>query len=184
MFVTWRCTSFHTHEWFSHTLFLGSTWLIHDDARHFTHVTIHDLCIGVTWNNHVCEMTCIVIIYRCNMIPSCVRHDLFIGATWLIHVCAMTTHELLIKTSVQVCVRHGSRICARPIHVCDTTRSYVWHDSFICVTWLVHVSDMTNVRLECVATRHCISLKSKRWCEFACAVSHSCVCHDSAPSCV
>jgi len=23
--------------------------------------------------------------------------------------------------------------------MCDMTRSYVWHDSFVCVTWLIHV---------------------------------------------
>jgi len=25
------------------------------------------------------------------------------------------------------------------IHMCDMTHSYVWHDSFICVTWLIHM---------------------------------------------
>jgi len=28
--------------------------------------------------------------------------------------------------------------------MCDTTHSNVWHDSFICVTWLVHMRDMTH----------------------------------------
>jgi len=27
--------------------------------------------------------------------------------------------------------------------ICDMTHSYVWHDSFICVTWLIHIWDMT-----------------------------------------
>ena len=27
--------------------------------------------------------------------------------------------------------------------MCDMTHSYVWHDSFICVTWLFHMCDMT-----------------------------------------
>jgi len=26
----------------------------------------------------------------------------------------------------------------------DMTPSYVWHDSFICVTWLLHICDMTH----------------------------------------
>ena len=26
----------------------------------------------------------------------------------------------------------------------DMTHSYVWHDSFICVTWLIHMCDMTH----------------------------------------
>ena len=30
------------------------------------------------------------------------------------------------------------------IHVSDTTHSYVWHDSVTCVTWLIHICDMTH----------------------------------------
>jgi len=41
-------------------------------------------------------------------------------------------------------VWHDSFICVTwLIHMCDMTHSYVWHDSFICVThsyvWLIHV---------------------------------------------
>ena len=31
------------------------------------------------------------------------------------------------------------------IHMCDMTHSYVWHDSFIFVTWLIHICDMTHL---------------------------------------
>ena len=34
--------------------------------------------------------------------------------------------------------------CRKIIHMCDMTHSYVWHDSFICVTWLIHMCDMTR----------------------------------------
>ena len=30
------------------------------------------------------------------------------------------------------------------IHVCDVTHSHEWHDSFIRVTWLIHVCEMTH----------------------------------------
>jgi len=30
------------------------------------------------------------------------------------------------------------------ISTCDMTRSYVWHDSFICVTWHIHMCDLTH----------------------------------------
>ena len=30
------------------------------------------------------------------------------------------------------------------IHVCDMTHPCVWHDSSMCVTWLIHVCDMTH----------------------------------------
>jgi len=31
------------------------------------------------------------------------------------------------------------------IHMCDMTHSYVCHDSFICVTWLIHMCDKTSM---------------------------------------
>jgi len=30
------------------------------------------------------------------------------------------------------------------IHLCDMTHQYAWHDSSICVTWLIHMCDMTH----------------------------------------
>jgi len=48
-------------------------------------------------------------------------------------------------------LRHGcsstQSILARsvtwPIYMCDTTYSYVWYDSLICVTWLIRMWDTT-----------------------------------------
>jgi len=41
-------------------------------------------------------------------------------------------------------VWHDSFICVTwLVHTCDMTRSYMWHDSTIHVTWLVHVCNMT-----------------------------------------
>ena len=33
------------------------------------------------------------------------------------------------------------------LHVCNMTRSCVWHDSFMCVAWLIHVCHMTRARV-------------------------------------
>jgi len=42
-------------------------------------------------------------------------------------------------------VWHDLYICVTwLIHKCDMTHSYVWHDSYICVTWLIHMCDMTH----------------------------------------
>ena len=39
---------------------------------------------------------------------------------------------------------HDSLLCVTWLIVmCDMTPSYTWHDSFICVTWLIVMSDMT-----------------------------------------
>ena len=43
-------------------------------------------------------------------------------------------------------VRHDSFISVTElIHMCDMTHSYVWHNSFMCVTWLIHMRDMTHL---------------------------------------
>jgi len=39
------------------------------------------------------------------------------------------------------------------IHMCDMTRSYVWHDSFICVTWLICVMNVWRVSFKCIYVR-------------------------------
>jgi len=42
-------------------------------------------------------------------------------------------------------VWHDSSICFTSlIHMFYMSLSHVWHDSFICVTWLIHMCDMTH----------------------------------------
>jgi len=47
--------------------------------------------------------------------------------------------------------RKGSAICMLClkgfIHMCDSTRSFVWHDTFICVTCLIDTCDMYRSRV-------------------------------------
>jgi len=68
----------------------------------------------------------------------------------------------------------------------------VWHDSFICVTWLIHMCDITHSyvsfnmslvwRIQCVT--HCPgnvwhdSFICVTWLIHMCAMTHSYVCHD------
>ena len=48
----------------------------------------------------------------------------------------------------EISVWHDSFICVtRLIHLCDMTQPSVWHDSFICVTCLIHLCDMTRSSL-------------------------------------
>jgi len=56
------------------------------------------------------------------------------------------------------------------IHMCDTTYSYVWNESFICVTWLISSTYSTYVFIR--VTRHI----------HTCDTSHSYVWHDSFSS--
>ena len=125
------------------------------------------------------------------------RHDSFICVTWLIHMCDVTHSykwhgPFIFKT--WLLYKWETWL----IHTCDMTHSYVWHDSFIqatrpfhvyrhdwficerhdsftCVTWLMHISDTT---LSCV--RH-DSFICERHDSFICIdMTHSYVWHDSS----
>jgi len=53
----------------------------------------------------------------------------------------LSVHRIWLSTYVW----YDSFICMTWfIHVCNMTRLYVWHASFICVTWLVHMCNMTH----------------------------------------
>jgi len=72
--------------------------------------------------------------------------------------------------------------------MCDMTYSYVWHDLFICVTWLIHMCDMTYSYVWhdlfisvtwliylCMTTHSSRVTILMRMCD----MTHSCVWHDS-----
>ena len=61
-------------------------------------------------------------------------------------------------TPLSFYARHDSFICVTwLIYMCDMTHSYTWYDdSFLCVTWLIHMCDMTHpcVSRDVSYTRH------------------------------
>jgi len=66
--------------------------------------------------------------------------------TCLIHVCDIP-YSYLWRDCVMTCsyAWHDSFICVtRLVHTCDMTDLYVWHDWFVCVTCLIHMCDMTH----------------------------------------
>jgi len=99
-----------------------------DVCRRFVHLC-HDSLICSPCLSHMCAMT-----------HSCVHHDPFICATWLVRnldVCRRFVH--LCHDSL--IVRHASIMCASClIHVCAVPRSYVRHDAFEILTFVVPVS--------------------------------------------
>jgi len=58
--------------------------------------------------------------------------------------------------------------------VCDTTQSFVWYDSLICVTLLAHMCDITHL---CVW--HDSLTWKKKWLTHTCDFTNSYVWHDS-----
>ena len=128
------CVHDMTPSYTRHDSIRCETWLLHaHDPRSTSCATIHAITCVWTWLHHACKTT-----------PSCVWCGSFRRVIWLICVCGMT-HS---------CVRRDLcmlKICAwrraplnTPSPVWHMTPSCVWRDSFVCVTWLLHASDMTH----------------------------------------
>jgi len=161
----------HSHVW--HDSFICVPWLVHTWHMTHSHVIVcardivgHHLSpnpfICVPWLVHTWDMTHLHV-------PACardiVRHhqsnDFFICVPWLVHIWDMT--QLREPACARDAIHHHcSFICVRGvsfirgtwlIYMClrahETlcaiiTHSHVWHDSFICVPWLVQTWDMTH----------------------------------------
>ena len=66
-------------------------------------------------------------------------------AAAMAHVWRSLTRGMSVCDVTRLCVWHDSFICATwLIHMCDMTHWYVRHDSLICATWLIHMCDMTH----------------------------------------
>ena len=106
-----------THVYVWHDTFLCVTWLIHMCAMTCAYVW-HDACICLTWHIYTCGVTSWYVWHAvCYILPyNCIT----------LHHAATATHVYMLHITDRW-------------DVCRMTRSYVWHDSFICVTWLMHM---------------------------------------------
>jgi len=82
-------------------------------------------------------------------------------------------------------VWHDSFICVTwLIHMFNRTHSYVWHDSFICVTWLIHMCDMTPLKLNLLKMLNMLNMLNLphllcgTWLIHMCDMTHSLVRHN------
>jgi len=124
-----------------------------------TPYSFRDMYISTTLS--ICDMytrlvdfvTCIWLNLICSKLTfSCLFE--FVTCTWLNLLCGrlmlnclreFVVGTRLVGTVTHSYVWHDSFIYVTwLIHMCDMTRSYVWHDSFIYVTWLIHMCDMTH----------------------------------------
>jgi len=110
--------------------------------------------------------------------------SLFICVIWLIWCVTysfpcVTSCDLIdfFLTRTQMCDRVYLYVWLASIDMCcitcDMTRSYVWHDTFICVTWLIYMCDMTHSYVW-HDSFICVT-----WLVRMCDMTHSCVWHDS-----
>jgi len=142
----------------------------------------HDSFTCVTWLISICDMT-----------HSHVWHDLLVHVTWLISICDMTMGWLRLVRSIKSWVSFAKEpykkdciLQKRPIflrslltvatlylwhesfyiHVCAMMHSYVWHDLFICIRWLIHMCAWHD------------SFICMLWLIHMCDMTHSYVWHD------
>ena len=160
---TWDMT--HSHVWLDS--FIRATWLIHVWHDSFIRVTWlvytcdmdysyvwHNSFMRVTWLVCTCDMTYSSVIrvtrliYECGykMTYSCVRRNSCTCVTCRKHVCDRTYVHMRHDSCIHVheLVQPLAQIHCRVLwHV----SLHMWHDSFICETWLVYMCDMSHVRV-------------------------------------
>ena len=116
-----------------------------------THLQRHDSFICVTWVMcvpwvHVSLMTysCVIRLILTRDMTHLQRRDSFICVTWVICVTWAMSHIWLIHmcNTTHSYTWHDSFTCVKRLILesCHTTHSHTWHDSF---TWLIHECDMT-----------------------------------------
>jgi len=88
-----------------------------------------------------------VCAWMCNCVCHLYTHThthtpVVVGVVWDLDANVVHRHLHLLS------MWHDSFICVtRLIHMCDMTHSYVWHDALVRVTWRIHMCDMTHVYL-------------------------------------
>jgi len=95
------------------------------------------------------------------MIESCDTHEWVMSHIWVSHGTYMNEHVLDAGVSWET--TGPARLFPSThfdcwVDMCDMTYSYVWHDSFICVTWLIHKCDMTHSYVWQVSFHRLISI--------------------------
>ena len=171
--IVWQCVAVYIRPRHTCDLVLTNsltTWHVfphaHTQTHTHTHTQIHIYTqislIKFCATCLVLEMACYVALPKdgVGMNDSCHTYELGISHLWMRHSIYMNeschTFEWVMS---HVYMRHVTHIhIARIIiisllllshmthhvcNMCDMKYSYVWHDLFISVTWLIHVRDVT-----------------------------------------
>ena len=147
--VTHMNESCHTYEWV-----MSHIWMSHvthmNESRH-----TYEWVMSHIWMSHVTYMneSCHTSGSPSHQPPIAARLSCFLDR-W---------HALL-------------QYVIRLLHTCDMTHSHVWHDSFICVTWLIRIYEIPP---SCFLDRWHDSFSCVIRLIHMCDVTHAHVCHDS-----
>jgi len=140
---SWTCASLHLHCASFRSCNVCHSRDLFIYVRHDLYIYVrHDLFIYVRHD---------LFIYVRHDLFIYVRHDLFICEAFDVnhsHMCDVTHNlqQARHRTSITSCSAHVPFICVTwLIHMCDMTHSYVWHDSFICVTCPIRECDVTHL---------------------------------------
>jgi len=130
--------SCHTYEWVKMHILMGDVTHMNEPCHTQWDMTPaytwRDAFILVTWRVHIRDMT-----------HPYVWHDAFICMVLLIYICDMTSSYVWHDASMMWLTCHSyecvmSHICMSHVTFWNPlTHPCAWHDSFICVMWLMEV---------------------------------------------
>jgi len=157
MWLFGRRGTTRSHVWYHlsyvwHHLFLRVTWFVHMCGMTCSCVW-HDLHVCVISLNHTCGMTYSYIwndSFICDMTHS---PENFAQLACLMHTCDETHSNVWYGCMRAFCANHATHLCVEydtflsvtwRIHMCDMTHSCVWNEAFLYVTWPIHMFDMTH----------------------------------------
>ena len=122
-------------------------WIIRRKTRSYMW---HDSFVKVTWLIHICDMTHPYMWYNSFIYVTRLVYQ------WLIHIdncntlqhtathCNTLQHTAThCNTSQDSYINYSFIYVTRLVHICDMTHSYRW-DSFMYVIWLVQICDMIH----------------------------------------
>jgi len=134
----WRRIMSHVcHTWMSHVA--NTPWLIH----------MHDIC---HWSVKI--MSRVMSQIKSHMCLTCskahtIYNALYIRALYIITSNKSHVWKRIMSHVCLTCSKARTLLCSRPRlyaspDTCDMSHSQVWHGSFICRTWLIHMCDMAH----------------------------------------
>jgi len=129
----------------------------------------------------MCDISHPYVSFMCGVTNSYVWHDSFACVTWLIHTWNMTHlyvwhHSFTRETHLYV----WPNSVKKHIHMWGVIRLYSWRDSFMCMTWLIHMWHVTHLYRD--VREHSFVIVR---CHFQkCDVVHSYVTHDYIDICI